>query len=77
VNPSDVEYALFFVEENKYVAPDGSLKKNAVWAPIASWKNVLITELDPASPYQFRAKARNKTGVETPVGPIAFVVTSP
>lgn len=77
VNPSDVEYALFFVEENKYVSPDGSLKKNAVWAPIGSWKNVLITELDPASPYQFRAKARNKTGVETPVGPIAFVVTSP
>lgn len=77
VNPSDIEYALFFVEENKYVAPDGSLKKNPVWATLASWKSVTISDLDPASPYQFRAKARNKTGVETVLSATAFVVTSP
>jgi subtilisin family serine protease len=76
-NPTDVEYALFFVEENKYVAPDGTLKKAAVWATLASWKSVTINDLDPASPYQFKAKARNKTGIETVFSATAFVVTAP
>ncbi len=77
INPSDVEFSLFFVEDNRYLAPDGSEKKTPVWATISSWKNVVVSDLDPATPYQFMVKARNKNGVETVFSPVTFVVTSP
>lgn len=76
-NPTDVEMALFFVNEGKWLATDGSLKKTPVWALQTAWKNVLVSDLDPISPYEFKAIARNKSGVETSFSTSSFAVTLP
>lgn len=62
-NPSSTQYQI--TVGNKYVTTSGSLTNTATWITLTN-KNIIVKGLIAGKTYQFRAKAKNSKGVQTP-----------
>ncbi|MBN1292541.1 MAG: hypothetical protein JXB48_11940 [Candidatus Latescibacteria bacterium] len=68
-NPAYTEYAIYNETDEAYIDVSGYGSASEVWQSRGAWGTVTARELSPSSEYTFRVKARNRDGIETPLGP--------
>ena len=68
-NPTHTQFAIYNVTGGYYVnASGGSNGGDAVWQTQSEWGTVTIVNLTPETNYEFKCKAQNGDGIETPLG---------
>jgi len=75
-NPDYTLFAIYNVTGGYYVnATGGSNGDNEVWQTKSDWGIVTVVNLTPGTTYEFKCKAQNGDGVETPLGESGTVTT--
>jgi photosystem II stability/assembly factor-like uncharacterized protein len=70
-NSATTEFAIQESGSSKYVQASGALDAGVIWKTVADWATITVTGLTNGNTYNFQAKARNITNVETVFGPSA------
>jgi hypothetical protein len=74
-NPSNVEFAIYMVNERLFVQSNGELGNSPIWQTKALWGETIIQGLSPNNNYSISVGARNGNNVETARGEQTSITT--
>src|SRR3989344_679080 len=74
-NPAATQFAIYDINQAKYVQANGSLNTDAVWQINSAWGTVTVTGLTANSQHCFQVKARNGDLAETTLSAQARATT--